>query len=84
MLNRGLDKLELLRIVEAVANEKSIDKELVIDSMESAIKRAALTKFGNDNNIEVITGILEDYGKFLNRRFFYNHKKNLHHNCLYW
>ena len=54
MLNRGLDKLELLRIVEAVANEKSIDKELVIESMESAIQKAALTKFGNDNNIEVI------------------------------
>ena len=54
MLNRGLDKLELLRIVEAVANEKSIDKELVIGSMESAIQRAALTKFGNDNNIEVL------------------------------
>ncbi len=53
MLNRGLDKLELLRIVDAVANEKSIDKELVIDSMESAIQKAALTKFGNDNNIEV-------------------------------
>ena len=54
MLNKGLDKLELLRIVEAVANEKSIDKELVIDSMESAIQKAALTKFGTDNNIEVI------------------------------
>ena len=53
MLNRGLDKLELLRIVDAVANEKSIDKELVIGSMESAIQKAALTKFGNDNNIEV-------------------------------
>ncbi len=53
MLNRGLDKLELLRIVEAVANEKSIDKELVIGSMESAIQKAALTKFGSDNNIEV-------------------------------
>ena len=53
MLNRGLDKLELLRIVEAVANEKSIDKELVIGSMESAIQKAALTKFGNDNNIDV-------------------------------
>ena len=53
MLNRGLDKQELLRIVEAVANEKSIDKELVIGSMESAIQKAALTKFGNDNNIEV-------------------------------
>ena len=54
MLNRGLDKLELLRIVDAVANEKSIDKELVIGSMESAIQKAALTKFGNDNNIEVV------------------------------
>ena len=53
MLNRGLDKLELLRIVEAVANEKSIDKELVIESMEGAIQKAALTKFGNDNNILV-------------------------------
>ena len=54
MLNRGLDKLELLRIVDAVANEKSIDKELVLESMESAIQKAALTKFGNDNFIEVI------------------------------
>ena len=53
MLNRGLDKLELLRIAEAVANEKSIDKELVIDSMEHAIQKAALTKFGHDNNIDV-------------------------------
>ena len=53
MLNRGLDKLELLRIVDAVANEKSIDKEIVISSMESAIQKAALTKFGNDNDIEV-------------------------------
>jgi len=54
MLNRGLDKLELLRIVDAVANEKSIDKELVLESMESAIQKAALTKFGSENNIQVI------------------------------
>tara|TARA_X000000368_G_scaffold172990_1_gene136448 strand:+ start:24 stop:1574 length:1551 start_codon:yes stop_codon:yes gene_type:complete len=54
MLNRGLDKQELLRIVDSVANEKSIDKELVIGSMESAIQKAALTKFGNENNIEVV------------------------------
>ena len=39
---RGLDKLELLRIVEAVANEKSIDKELVIGSMERPFKRQLL------------------------------------------
>ena len=30
MLNRRSDKLELLRIAEAVALEKSIDKELII------------------------------------------------------
>jgi N utilization substance protein A len=53
MLNRGLDKQELLRIVESVANEKSIDKEIVIGSMESAIQKAALTKYGFNNNIEV-------------------------------
>ena len=29
MLNRGLDKLELLRKYDVVANEKSTDKELV-------------------------------------------------------
>ena len=54
MLNRGLDKVELLRIVEAVANEKSIDKEIVLESMESAIQKAALTKFGTENNIRVV------------------------------
>ena len=63
MLNRGLDKLELLRIVEAVANEKSIDKEIVIGSMESAIQKAALTKFGNENNIEV--SINRDSGEII-------------------
>ena len=54
MLNRGLDKVELLRIVEAVADEKSIDKEIVLESMESAIQKAALTKFGAENNIRVL------------------------------
>ena len=44
MLNRGLDKLELLRIVDAVANEKSIDKEIVIGSMESAIQKGSINK----------------------------------------
>ena len=51
MLNQRSDKLELLRIVEAVATEKSIDREIVLSSMESAIQKAAKTKFGLDNNI---------------------------------
>ena len=32
MLNRRSDKLELLRIAEAVALEKSIDKEIILSS----------------------------------------------------
>jgi len=51
MLNRRSDKLELLRIAEAVANEKSIDKDFIINSMETAIKKAAKTRFGSDNEI---------------------------------
>jgi N utilization substance protein A len=51
MLNQRSDKLELLRIVEAVATEKSIDRETILSSMESAIEKAAKTKFGLDNNI---------------------------------
>ena len=52
MLNRGIDKQELLRIVDSVANEKSIDKELILNSMETAIQRAAYSKFGYENSIE--------------------------------
>ena len=54
MLNRRADKLELLRIAEAVALEKSIDKELIIDSMENGIAKAAKSKFGSDNEIKVV------------------------------
>ena len=53
MLNRRSDKLELLRIAEAVALEKSIDKELIINSMETGIAKAARSKFGQENNIVV-------------------------------
>ena len=53
MLNRRADKLELLRIAEAVALEKSIDKELIINSMENGIAKAAKSKFGSENEIHV-------------------------------
>jgi len=51
MLNQRTDKVELLRIAEAVALEKSIDKEIILSSMESAIQKAAKTKFGSENDI---------------------------------
>ena len=53
MLNKRADKLELLRIAEAVALEKSIDRELIISSMENAIAEAAKSKFGQENEITV-------------------------------
>ena len=53
MLNKRADKLELLRIAEAVALDKSIDKELIISSMETGIAKAAKSKFGNENEIKV-------------------------------
>ena len=54
MLNQRSDKVELLRIAEAVAIEKSIDKEIILTSMESAIQKAAKTRFGFENDIRAI------------------------------
>ena len=51
MLNQRSDKVELLRIAEAVAMEKSIDKEIILNSMELAIQKAAKTRFGSENDI---------------------------------
>ena len=51
MLNKRADKLELLRIAEAVALEKSIDKELIISSMESGIAKAAKSANMPQDNI---------------------------------
>ena len=69
MLNKRADKLELLRIAEAVALEKSIDKELIINSMESGIAKAAKSKFGQDNDIKVLidrkTGNIEIFRKLI-------------------
>ena len=51
MLNQRSDKVELLRIAEAVATEKSIDTEVILKSMELAIQKAAKTRFGSENDI---------------------------------
>ena len=69
MLNKRADKLELLRIAEAVALEKSIDKELIITSMETGIAKAAKSKFGQDNEIKVLidrdSGDIEIYRQLI-------------------
>ncbi|MBL60618.1 MAG: transcription termination/antitermination protein NusA [Candidatus Pelagibacter sp.] len=63
MLNNRIDSTELIRIADAVAVEKSIDKDLVLSSMETAIEKAARTRYGSENDIYVMidreTGVIE-------------------------
>ena len=47
----GTTRMELLQVAEAVAREKSIDKEVVIDAMQDAIEKAARSRYGQENEI---------------------------------
>ncbi|WP_443749009.1 transcription termination factor NusA [Asticcacaulis solisilvae] len=47
------NRQELLQIAEAVAREKSIDKSVVIASIEEAIQKAARNRYGADHDIRV-------------------------------
>jgi N utilization substance protein A len=47
------NRLELLQIADAVAREKSIDKNVVIHAMEEAMQRAAKSRYGSENEIKV-------------------------------
>jgi len=45
------NRLELLQIADAVAREKSIDREIVIEAMADAIQKAARSRYGSESNI---------------------------------
>jgi N utilization substance protein A len=45
------NRLELLQIADAVAREKSIDKQIVIAAMADAIQKAARSRYGQESNI---------------------------------
>ncbi len=47
------NRLELLQIAEAVAREKSIDKEVVIEAIEEAIQKGARSRYGAEHDIRV-------------------------------
>jgi N utilization substance protein A len=47
------NRLELLQIADAVAREKSIEKEIVIEAIEEAIQKAARTRYGAEHDIRV-------------------------------
>jgi transcription termination/antitermination protein NusA len=45
------NRLELLQIADAVAREKSIDREIVISAMEDAMAKAARARYGSETDI---------------------------------
>ena len=45
------NKLELLQIADAVAREKQIDRQIVIEAMEDAIQKAARARYGHETEI---------------------------------
>ena len=45
------NRLELLQIADAVAREKSIDRQVVIAAMEDAVQKAAKSRYGAENEI---------------------------------
>jgi N utilization substance protein A len=47
------NRQELLLIAEAVAREKSIEREIVIEAIEEAIQKAARTRYGAEHDIRV-------------------------------
>ncbi len=46
------NKLELLRVAEALAREKGIERDIVVDAIAEAIEKAARMRYGAENNIK--------------------------------
>ena len=71
------NRLELLQIADAVAREKSIDREVVLEAMAEAIQKAARSRYGAENEIRArinpqtgdirLVRLLEAHGESLHR-----------------
>ncbi|MEO0466006.1 MAG: transcription termination factor NusA [Pseudomonadota bacterium] len=48
------NRLEILQIAKAVAEEKAIDKAIVIDAMQEAIEKAAKSRYGQEHDIRAL------------------------------
>ena len=57
------NKIEILRIAETVAQEKMIEKEIVLSALEEAIAKAAKNNYGEEN--EVVAEINQENGDIL-------------------
>ncbi|HIG23939.1 transcription termination factor NusA [Henriciella sp.] len=48
------NRLEILQIAKAVAEEKSIDRSIVIGAMQEAIEKAAKSRYGQEHDIRAV------------------------------
>ena len=51
MVTAGFGNTEILQIVDAVAREKGIERDSVLEAMESAIEIAGRRKYGHDHDV---------------------------------
>ena len=48
------NRLEILQIAKAVAEEKAIDRKIVIEAMQEAIEKAAKSRYGQEHDIRAV------------------------------
>ncbi len=51
VISTSFGNMEILQIADAVAREKNIDKDVILDAMEGSVAIAARKKYGYDRNI---------------------------------
>ncbi len=47
----AIPRMELLQVADAVAREKSIERDEVLEAMEQAIQKAGRSKYGHEHDI---------------------------------
>src|ERR1041384_6669058 len=69
---------EILLVVDAVSNEKSVDKEIIFDALEAALASATRKKHGEELDVRVaIDRKTGDYDTFRRWKVFADDSKEL-------
>jgi N utilization substance protein A len=55
-MDGGPSRIEMLAVAEAVARDKGIEREEVLEAMEQAIQKAGRSKYGPEHDIRVSIG----------------------------
>ena len=55
-MDGGPSRIEMLAVADAVARDKGIEREEVLEAMEQAIQKAGRSKYGPEHDIRVTIG----------------------------